>query len=70
MDRKKPELPDLGQSELSEKMQKGKKGVVKLVFGRTAVILLLVALQALFLVFLGLVLWRDRKSTRLNSSHP
>lgn len=58
MDRKKPELPDIGQSELSEKMQKGKKGVVKLVFGRTAVILLLVALQALFLVFLGLVLWR------------
>lgn len=58
MERIKPELPDLGQSEFSERMQKGKKGVVKLVFGRTAVILLLVALQALFLVFLGLVLWR------------
>ena len=43
---------------VQDKARKGKKGVVKLVFGRTAVILLLVALQAAVLVMTSLFLFK------------
>ena len=43
---------------VQDKARKGKRGVVKLVFGRTAVILLLVALQAAVLVLTSLFLFK------------
>ena len=43
---------------VQDKARKGKKGVVKLVFGRTAVILLLVVLQVAVLVLTSLFLFK------------
>ena len=43
---------------VQDKAQKGKKGVVKLVYGRTAVILLLVMLQAAVLVLTSIFLFK------------
>ena len=43
---------------VQDKAEQGKKNVVKLVFGRTAVLLSLVLLQILFLLFIGVFLYR------------
>lgn len=58
MDNDEKDFVEAVHDGITEKAEKGRRGVVKIVFGQTTITLLLVLLQFLLLIFVGLVLWR------------